>query len=56
MKKERKDHSIWFALKIAVFLLFVVIPVVAWHNGQNLWVRLYNKENGGKQDKPNNSK
>nr|WP_295685012.1 hypothetical protein [uncultured Lachnoclostridium sp.] len=48
MKKERKDHPVLCALKISAFLLFVVVPVVAWQTGQDLWTRLHGKEKGGK--------
>ena len=44
MKKEKKDHPVLFALKIGAFLLFVVVPIIAWKNGQNLWFRLHDKE------------
>lgn len=43
MKKERKDHPVLFALKISACLLFLVVPVVAWQTGQNLWTRLHEK-------------
>lgn len=43
MKKKSKDHPIWFVFKLAVFLLFVVVPVVAWQTGQNFWTRLHEK-------------
>ena len=44
MKRERKDHPVWFALKFAAFLSFVVIPILAWQKGQNFWARLHDKE------------
>lgn len=43
MKKKSKDHLIWFAFKMAAFLLFVVAPVVVWQTGQNFWIRLHEK-------------
>lgn len=44
MKKEGKDHPVWFALKIAALLLFVVIPITVWHAGWDLWTKLHEKE------------
>lgn len=50
MKKKRKDHSIdhphpiWFALKIAAFMSFFVVPILAWQTGQNFWTKLHDKE------------
>jgi hypothetical protein len=44
MKREKKDNPVLFALKIAVFLLFVVIPILAWKTGQNYWSGQYCKE------------
>ncbi len=44
MKRDKKDHPVLFALKIAAFLLFVVVPIMAWKSGQNLWFRQHNKE------------
>ena len=44
MKRDEKDHPVLFALKIAAFLLFVVVPIIAWKSGQNLWSRQLDKE------------
>ncbi|MDF2872266.1 MAG: hypothetical protein K0R05_3841 [Anaerocolumna sp.] len=44
MKREKKNHPVLFAMKIAAFLLFIVIPILAWKTGQNCWSGLYCKE------------
>lgn len=43
-EKEKKENSVLFVMKISAFLLFVVIPVLAWQKGQNFWTKLHDKE------------